>query len=82
MDYLIKNYIQNITITDFDNLLKSKGINTNDNDLHTLFYYLKNKWEDLYKGNSTEIINELEEKLESNTFIKLKKLYLEYKNKF
>ena len=43
---------------------------------------MKNYWKEFYKGNPTELINELKEKLEPKTFNTLYKIYIDLKQKY
>ena len=59
-----------------------KNIDISNEDAKILFVYAKNYWREFYKGNPTELINELKEKLEPKTFNTLYKIYIDLKQKY
>ena len=82
MEYLIKEYIKNLTINDIKKFAIKKNINITDNDAIILFDYAKNYYQDILNGNDKDIINELKNKLSPNVFKETYKIYLEYKIKY
>ena len=82
MEYLIKEYINKLTIDDIKNYANKKNISITEYDAIILYTYAKKNYQDFLKGNDEIIINELKEKLNPNTFKEAYKLYLEYKIKY
>lgn len=82
MNNLIKNYIANLSIEDIKKFAKIKNINISESDALILYTYAKNNYQDLISGNDKLIIKELKEKINSNTFKDIYKIYLEYKIKY
>ena len=81
MYFMIKKYIEKLTIEDIFYFAKLKNIKISDVDAEILLKTAKKKWKDFYDGDPTSTINYLKDKLDTNTYNKLLKVYLEYKNK-
>ncbi len=77
---LIKQFIENASKNDIAQYINKYGYSVSDNDLDTIFYYLKNCWEDVYEGKP-EVFHELKQKLEPDTYSQLYQLYLNVKDK-
>ena len=82
MNYLIKKYIENISITNIDDFAKKNNIFLTKNELNMFYNIIKNKYEDLLNGNDKEIITFLKANLEPKTFDKVLLLYKEYKIRY
>ncbi len=82
MEYLIKEYINKLTIDDIKNYANKKNISITEYDAIILYTYAKKYYQDFLEGNDEIIINELKEKLNPSTFKEAYKLYLEYKIKY
>lgn len=80
-DNLIKQYINKLDNQMVIELCQKKEININEKEADTLLKYTKKYWEIFYRGDPSDIIKELEQKINSQAFFQLKKLYIEYKNK-
>lgn len=80
-EIIIKDYINKLTEEDIIRYGKKKNINISKEDSKTLYVYAKNYWREFYKGNPTELINELKESLQEDTFNKLYNLYLDIKKR-
>lgn len=81
MEFLIKQYINKLTIKDVIDLGKTKNIKISEIDAEILLNTAKKYWIEFYKGNPVKIINNLKDQLDTSTYNKLLKVYLEYKNK-
>lgn len=81
-EIIIRDYINKLTEEDIIQYGKRKNINISDDDAKILFVYAKNYWKEFYKGNPSELINELKEKLNPETFNKLYKIYIDLKQKY
>ncbi len=80
-EILIANYIEKISKEDVINFAQKKGITLNNSETDIIYMYVKNHWRTFYNGNPNDILAELKNKLETNTYHKLESLYKEYKNK-
>ena len=81
-EIIIKDYINKLTEDDIINYGKRKNINISHDDAKILYLYAKNYWKTFYKGNPNDIIEELKEKIDSDTFNKLYKIYINLKAKY
>lgn len=79
MNYLIKEYIKKITEEDIYNFALKEGINLLNNEVKTLYVYIKNYWQVFLNEDSTFLFEELKEKLEPKTYDKMIELYNKYK---
>jgi hypothetical protein len=80
-DFLIKEYISNMTKNDVVNFAKNQGITLTENETDIIYYYIKNHWKTLYYGNPDNILKDLKSKISGDTYNKFEKLYIEVKNK-
>lgn len=81
MEQLIKEYIENIDEYTINKYAKINNINLNNEEIKTIYMYIKNYWQIFYKGDPTELFNELKEQLQEENYLKIKELYQKYKEK-
>ena len=81
-EIIIRDYINKLTEVDIIKFGKKKNIDIIEEDAKILYVYAKNYWKEFYKENPTELIEELREKLEPNTFNKLYEIYKNLKKKY
>ena len=81
LNFVIKQYIDKLTVKDIIKLGKDKNIKISEIDAEILLDSAKQHWMEFYKGDPSSIINHLKDKLDTSTYNKLLKVYLEYKNK-
>lgn len=75
---IIKNYVDKLTKEDIINYTKKEDIFLNDNEINVIYDEIKNKWKQLYNGN-THVITDLENKINNKAYNKLIDLYNTYK---
>ncbi|MGI6329819.1 MAG: hypothetical protein ACOXZR_03080 [Bacilli bacterium] len=80
-EYLIKEYIEQLKLKDIKEFAKNNGINLTNEETTIIYDYLKNHWRTIYYGNPKPILEELKERLNSQTYTKLENLYIYFKNK-
>lgn len=80
-EYVIAQYIKNLTTTDIINFAKNKGIIVSDKDANLLLQVAKKDWELFYKGDPSLIIAKLKQELDPTTFEFGINLYYEMKEK-
>ena len=80
-EIIIRDYVNKLTEEDIMNFCNKKEIIVNDDEVKVLYLYAKNYWKEFYKGNPSEIILELKEKINENAFNKLYDLYVDIKKK-
>lgn len=78
---LIKQYIDNLKIDEVKALCQNNDIKITNDEALLLLECVKKNWVIFYKGDPSKIINDLETKINPEAFLKLKKLYIKYKNK-
>ena len=81
LNFIIKQYIDKLTVEDIIELCKGKNIKISEIDAEIVLETAKKDWIDFYKGDPTPIMNKLKDQLDTSTYNKLLKVYLEYKNK-
>lgn len=82
MEELIKNYIQTkLTKEDIEKVAKKQNVVVTKEEVEIIFFYLKNHWQEFYKGKPEKLWKELEIKLSNSTYQELVNLYKKYKNK-
>lgn len=82
MNYLIKEYIKNVTEEDIMNFAEKEGIKLLNEEVKIIYMYIKNYWEVLLNHDSTFIFEELKEKLRKEPYDKIVELYDKYKKQF
>ena len=75
---IIINYIKKLTKKDIYTYCKNNNISINDNEIDTIYYYIKNKYNIFLDGNHQEILNEIKYKVTSYTYNKIIELYNKY----
>ena len=75
---VILNYINKINKTDIINYAQKQGIIINNNDVDIIYYYIKNKYND-FLNNPQDILNEIQDNISNNIYLKLLELYEKYK---
>ena len=81
-DYLIKQYVSNLTHKDINIFAEANGITLNNNETNLIYDNIKNNWRTIVYGNPRGILNDLKTKLEPNTYDKIENLYVSFKDKF
>ena len=81
-EIIIRDHIKKLNEEDIIKYGKRKNVDISSEDSKILLVYAKNYWKEFYKGNPTELINELKEKLEPKTFNTLYKIYIDLKQKY
>lgn len=81
-DYLIKQYVSNLTHEDINTFAEANGITLNNDEINLIYDNIKNNWRTIVYGNPRGILNDLKAKLEPNTYHKIENLYVFFKDKF
>ena len=77
---IIINYIKKLTKNDIYNYCRVNNLQINDDEVDTIFYYIKNKYTMFLDGYHEEILNEIKFKVRSYTYNRIIELYNKYKN--
>ncbi len=78
---LIENYINLLTKENVEKFAIKNDIFLSDTELDYIFNLVKTKWKDILKDDEY-YLKEIENNLSYNNFIKIKDLFLYYKNRY
>lgn len=81
-EFLIKNYIQRLTLEDINNFAKKHGIDLNEDELKLIEQHIRKDWHTIIYGNPRPILDNLKNKLKNNEYQKIENLYVDFKNKY
>lgn len=79
--YLINEYVRRLTKEDIVNFAKSQGIILEEQELNTIYTYVKKYYKTFIYGNPRPILDELKSKVKPMTYNKIETLYLQFKDK-
>ncbi|MEG2351451.1 MAG: hypothetical protein RSA10_00965 [Bacilli bacterium] len=77
IDTLIKEYVKRLSLNDINNYALKKGVMLKPGEDRVLYDFIKERWEEIYKGNDLNVVNYLKNKLSKETF---DIVYQEYNN--
>lgn len=81
MKSLIKNYIDLLSIDKLKEFGIKNDIHLSDSELNYLLSLVKNNWEDILKDEN-KYLEELKKNINEKDFIKIKELFLYYKERY
>lgn len=81
-EFLIKQYITNLTYGDINSFASKSGITLNNDETEIIYNNIKNNWRTILYGNPRGILNDLKDQLEPATYNKVEELYISFKDKF
>ena len=81
MKSLIKNYVDKLTIDNLREFAVKNDINLNQNELEYLLNLVQNNFEDILV-NEDKYLNLVQNNINSEAFVKVKELFLYYKNRY
>lgn len=81
MKNLIKNYIDKLTIDKLKDLSLKNNINLTNNELEYLLNLVKNNFDDILI-NENKYLKLVESNINKEAFIKIKELFIYYKNRY
>ena len=81
MDFLIGEYIKKITEEDIYNFAVNEGVKLLNDEVKTIYVYIKNYWRVFLHEDATFLFEELKSKLSEKTYNKAVELYNKYKKK-
>jgi len=81
MKGLIKNYIDKLTIDNLREFALKNNINLSNSELEYLLNLTKNHFEDILV-NENKYLNLVQNNINPEAFIKVKELFLYYKNRY
>jgi hypothetical protein len=81
-EFLIKNYISKLSLSEIDEFSKKQGLSLDDDELNIIYNYIKNDWHTIIYGNPRPILDDLKSKIDEYSYQRIEKLYVEFKNKY
>jgi len=79
---LISEYVNRMNLDDVNNFALKNGINLSNEELSLIFNYIKNDWHTIVFGNPRAILDDLKNKLNTNSYQKIESLYVYFKNRY
>ena len=79
--YLVGEYVKRLTKEDIIKFAESQGIILEDNELDTIYEYIKKYYKTVIYGNARSVLDELKEKVRPLTYQKIETLYTQFKDK-
>lgn len=81
-EYIIKEYINKLTLNDIKNIALNEEIILSDNDSKVIFTFIKSNYKKALKNPDLIDITELKDKLDLKTYDSVCNVYYKYKEKF
>jgi len=79
--YLVSEYVKRLTKEDIIKFSTSQGIILDNNELDTIYNYIKKHYKTFIYGNPRPILDELKTKVKPMTYNKIENLYSQFKDK-
>lgn len=80
-EFLIKQYVNNITIDDIKTFANSYGIVLNELEANIIFKHIKDDWRTVLYGNPRVLLDDIKNQVEPITYNKIEELYISFKDK-
>ena len=79
---LVARYMQNLTKDDVNNFATSKNILLSDEELNFTYDFVKRNWQDILGNPNLLDLDRYKNKFSEENFIKIKRLFIEYSQKY
>lgn len=79
---IIKNFISKLTHNDIKTFSKKQNILLNDDEIKLIETYIKQNWHTIIYEDPKPIFDKLKKNINKSEYIKIEKLYIEFKNKY
>lgn len=79
---IIKNFISKLTHNDIKTFSKKQNILLNDDEIKLIETYIKQNWHTIIYEDPKPIFDKLKKNINESEYIKIEKLYIEFKNKY
>lgn len=80
-EFLIKQYLNNLTYKDINDFAKQHGITLKAKETEIIYEKIKNNWRTILYGNPKDILADLKTKLSNEAYNKAEELYIHFKDK-
>ena len=81
MEYIIKEFVDKLKEEDIKSFALKERVTITDEEVKTIYMYIKNYWQVFDKDNPDALFKELKEKLSDGIYNKIIELYNKYKKK-
>lgn len=81
-EFLIREFINRLTIEDVDKFARQNGIDLKKSELNLIYNQIKSDWRTILYGNPRPLLDNLRENLDSLTYNKIENLYSYFKEKY
>lgn len=82
MKNIISNFMNKLKLEDINSFANNKGINLNDNELLFTYEFIKKNWSSILGNPKLFNIDRYKSNYTADNFIKIKRVYKEYLNKY
>lgn len=82
MRNIINNFMNKLKLEDISNFATNKGINLSENELIFTYEFIKKNWESILGNPKLFNIDRYKSNYTQDNFIKIKKIYKEYLQKY
>lgn len=82
MRNIINNFMNKLKLEDISNFATNKGINLSENELVFTYEFIKKNWESILGNPKLFNIDRYKSNYTQDNFIKIKKIYKEYLQKY
>jgi hypothetical protein len=79
---IISNFMNKLKLEDINSFANNKGINLNDNELLFTYEFIKKNWSSILGNPKLFNIDRYKSNYTADNFIKIKRVYKEYLNKY
>lgn len=79
MNFIIENYINNLTLNEFERIVLKYDITLSNENLNYFYKILKKNWRDILK-RPDYYLEIIKNKVDNKTYFKIYNLYLNYNN--
>lgn len=79
-ELVIREYVKKMTLDDINNFAYKNGILLPKGEDKIIYDFIKNNWQEIYKGDRLKMLNEIKNKVSNNTYLYILDLYNKYKD--
>ncbi len=82
MRFLIKNYIDKLSVSDVYKFGLENGVNLTEDEANTIYGILKNRWEEIIYGDFPSVLGSVRGDISDENMGKIESLFYLYKEKY
>lgn len=80
-EVLIKEYLKRLSLKDINDFANKNNMPLLKGEDKVIYDFIMSNWKEVYKGDANKAFIKLKEKVSSNTYNNIMKLYNEFKDK-